>query len=556
MRALKLTALMLVLSALFTAVCLASEERMTDMPDYENYKNIGGKNMIAYCDGKSYAFCGLGKFDLDKPFHHGDKPDYSVFTKYYGFDIESIKKKTTEFYDEATGITLFVRPSDKPDEEICKLYAARFALYEDVVYGSEKYDFSEFAGTVPETYVSAKPEDRLVGLAYSTWMYKGGGSFNNCWETPYIGKYTSLDSPDTLRAHAELMYDAGVDFILVDWSNNVDYDFYNKKDYRNGVKRNDFETIESATTQIFESWSKIENSPNIALFIGCPGDSGAVKDGRLQKKADQVYREYLEKEEFRKKYQIFDGKPLLLVYLGTPAFTGGSNPAKVWNDERFTVRFVTGYIGEQGLFNQKTRAGRYPIWSWEERGRQVYAVNGKNIECMTVHSAYRSQGEEGDGDYIPAAGREWGMTFLRSWARAKTFGPQVVLLTTWNEYSKGEQPTAEINKDIEPTTQSGTLYYDIMKEQIKLFKNAGAEPVTEQTEAATEPPAANVTEAQTKSEPETEKATEKTPVSTEKTAQSGDNGINIRLVIGIAAAAAAVSAIATLLVIRKRRKNK
>ncbi len=552
MKALKIAALILALVTVFAAACFASAEQ-TDKPTYEEYKLLGGKMMIAYCDGKAYAFYGLGKFDLEKPFFHGDEPDYTVFTKYYNFDIEKIKANSVGYYDEATGITLYGKKSDEHSAETCSMYAARFALYEDVVYGSDKYDFSDFAGTVPASYVSAPYEDRLVGLAYSTWMYKGN-PYPNCWETPYIGKYTSLDSPDTLRAHAELMYDAGVDFIFVDWSNNVDYDFYNKKDYRNGVRRNDFETIESATTQIFESWSKIENSPNIAVFIGCPGDSGAVKDGRLQKKADQVYREYLENEEFAKKYQLFDGKPLLLVYLGTPAFTGGSNPMKTWNDERFTVRFVTGYIGQQGLYSTKTRAGRYAIWSWEEREQQVYAVNGNNIECMTVHSAYRSQSEPGEADYIPSAGREWGMTFLRSWARAKEFGPQVVLLTTWNEYSKGEQPTSEINKDLEPTVQSGTFYYDIMKEQIKLFKNTGAEQTPEQTEQVTEAPTEPVTEAKT--EPKTEKTTEKTPVSTEKMEKEDEGVINLGLLIGIAAAAAAISALATVLILRKRRKNK
>ena len=554
MKILRIISLILVLITALSATGFAAGTDAPETPTYEDYKKLGGKMMIAYCDGKDYAFYGLGKFDLGKPFHHGDAPDYTVFTKYYNFDVSKIEKNTKEFYDETTGVTVYGKESEELSAATCRLYAARFALYEDVVYGSDQYDFSEFAGTVPDGYVSAEYKDRLVGVAYSTWMYKGN-PYPNCWETPYIGKYTSLDSPDTLRAHAELFYDAGVDFIFVDWSNNVDYDFYNKKDYRNGIKRNDFETIESATTQIFESWSKIENSPNIAVFIGCPGDSGAVKDGRLQKKADQVYREYLENEEFAKKYQTFEGKPLLLVYLGTPAFTGGGNPAKTWNDDRFTVRFVTGFMGQQGLYNQKTRACKNPIWSWEEREQQVYTVNGKKIECMTVHCAHRKQSEPGEPDYIPAAGREWGMTFLRSWARAKTFGPEVVLLTTWNEYSKGEQPTSEINKDLEPTVQSGTFYYDIMKEQIKLFKNLGAEPEPAETEPVTEEPAAQTAEKLADTKPA---QTEKPAKTTEPSAKPADDdpvkdGVNVGLLLGIAAAAAALSAAATAF-FRKKRK--
>ena len=247
------------------------------------------------------------------------------------------------------------------------------------------------------------------------------------------------------------------------------------------------------------------------MFIGCPGDGDAINDGRLQKKADQVYREYIENEEFKDLYQTYLGKPLLVVYLGTPALAQ-SRLAKLWNDDRFTVRFLTGYIGQQSMYNRKTRAATQPIWSWEEREQQCYAVDGDYVECMTVQSAWRAQSKEGQNDYIPSSGRNNGDTLLKMWARAKEFGPRIVLCPTWNEYSKGEQPTAEINKDLEPSNESGTFYYDIMKEQIKLFKNLNAEitePVDDTTDTVTEP-ADDTTEKVTETEKttETEKETE------------------------------------------------
>lgn len=356
------------------------EEKKEETALSINDKRLANMKLIAYKDGRSYAFCGLAKFDLDKPYRTGDEPDYSVFTKYYGAKLEDLQKKTEKLYDEKTGITLYGASAKNLGDEALEKYAYRFDLYDDVVYGSENRDYSDFAGTRPEKYNAAPYEDRLVGVAYSTWMYKGSNRFNNCWETPLIGDYTTLDSPWALEAHAALLYDAGVDFVLVDWSNNVDYDFYNKKDYRGGRARNDFETIEMGTTQMFESWSKLENTPKIAVFIGCPGDGDAINDGRLQKKADQVYREYLEKEEFRDLYQTYLGKPLLVVYLGTPALAQ-TRLAKLWNDDRFTVRFLTGYIGQQSMFNKKTLAATQPIWSWEERNQQCYAVNGDTVNA-------------------------------------------------------------------------------------------------------------------------------------------------------------------------------
>ena len=35
---------------------------------------------------------------------------------------------------------------------------------------------------------------------------------------------------------------------------------------------------------------------------------------------------------------------------------------------------------------------------------------------------------------------------------------------------RGEQPSSEISKDIEPSKEHGRLYLDLLKEQIALFK--------------------------------------------------------------------------------------
>ena len=48
----------------------------------------------------------------------------------------------------------------------------------------------------------------------------------------------------------------------------------------------------------------------------------------------------------------------------------------------------------------------------------------------------------------------------------------MVLLISWNEWTTGEQLSMEISKDLEPSKTLGTFYYDLMKEQIALFKTA------------------------------------------------------------------------------------
>ena len=46
----------------------------------------------------------------------------------------------------------------------------------------------------------------------------------------------------------------------------------------------------------------------------------------------------------------------------------------------------------------------------------------------------------------------------------------MVILVSWNEWTKGEQPSPEESKDLEPSKIHGTFYYDLLCEQIKKFK--------------------------------------------------------------------------------------
>ena len=66
--------------------------------------------------------------------------------------------------------------------------------------------------------------------------------------------------------------------------------------------------------------------------------------------------------------------------------------------------------------------------------------------------------------------RNNGKTFLAQWARARKVGPRIVTVVSWNEWSKGEQPSPQVSKDIEPSKEFGTQYLELMKQQISLFK--------------------------------------------------------------------------------------
>jgi len=318
-------------------------------------------------------------------------------------------------------------------------------------------------------------EERKVGIAYTTWFQSGIWN-QSVWTFPTLGKYLS-DDRTIIRKHAEWLADAGVDFIWIDWSNDLDYNVSIDK-VLTDLGRTDFAMIERSTLFIFEEYSKMrvegKKTPNISIFIGNPaaGQASAVSDGRLTRKADQIDQWFLNNSahpEFRTLMQEHNGKPLLVCYTGTPTPWAGETPP--WNDNRFTVRFMTGFVTEQHtLFHTYTKESKYKYWSWEERGAQTYTVDKGFPEAMTVVPSWRSQGKQGETGYIPAGPRNDGKTFMEQWARARLLGVRFAMVGTWNEYVTGEQRSAEVSKDIEPNETWGDKYLVLLKNEIKKFK--------------------------------------------------------------------------------------
>ena len=56
-------------------------------------------------------------------------------------------------------------------------------------------------------------------MAYYTWHFPARRACQ--WGTPKLGNYNS-DDRGVMRTHAQWLRDAGVDFILVDWSNDIE----------------------------------------------------------------------------------------------------------------------------------------------------------------------------------------------------------------------------------------------------------------------------------------------------------------------------------------------
>ena len=313
-----------------------------------------------------------------------------------------------------------------------------------------------WTGAAPE---EAGDDERYVGIAYTTWHRPG--HWGDVWGTPEVGHYNA-DDRAVIRQHAQWLADAGVDFIWIDWSNNVNF-FPGET-----LNRPDFEMIEGATQAIFEEYADLEEHPKISIFLGVTLAPEAVEDGRLQRKADQVYDMYVANPRFRPLMQDYLGKPLLVVYVNTPSPWQEGTPD--WDDPRFTVRWMTGYVTNQPNLRTDDLISKYGYWSWEDRGAQTYTLHEGEPESMVVVAACRPQFEPGDPNYIPALGRRDGATFREQWARARKIGPRFVTVVSWNEWVRGEQFSPEVSKDIEPSVEFGHFYLDLLQEEIARFK--------------------------------------------------------------------------------------
>jgi hypothetical protein len=311
--------------------------------------------------------------------------------------------------------------------------------------------------TLPPGVTPAPPGRRVVGVDYTLWHYQGNWpAWMKVWGTPALGYYESTNRA-VMRTHAQWLADAGVDFILLDWSNQIGADDRTRR----GVPWQLY--IEDVTQALFQEYARLPARPKIAMLVGTPNATPALFDGRLQAKVDQVHAEYVANPAYRGLYMEHAGKPLLVVYLDTPSpFQHGLPP---WTDPRFTVRFMTSFVSQQPALLGPGRVSRYGYWSWEDRGPPTFPIHDGHPEVMTLVAAWRE--EIGT---IPPRGRRGGQTFREEWALARRLGPEIALVATFNEWRRGEQPSAEVSKDIEPSKEFGRLYLDILTEQAKLFK--------------------------------------------------------------------------------------
>eukprot|EP01121_Diplochlamys_sp_Union-15-3_P021773 TRINITY_DN899_c0_g1_i1.p1 TRINITY_DN899_c0_g1~~TRINITY_DN899_c0_g1_i1.p1 ORF type:complete len:303 (-),score=41.56 TRINITY_DN899_c0_g1_i1:124-1032(-) len=279
-----------------------------------------------------------------------------------------------------------------------------------------------------------------VGMEYETWFLSPQDPrWNSRKVTPQRGLYSSHD-PDLIRAHGQQIHSLGVDFILIDWSNQGDPKLWPTRPDLNGIV--------TATDAVFDTFLTMPGAPQIVIMLDCLS-AGSLS--WIQETADIVWQRYYTGERAKLYFQLY-GKPLLTAYLMTPAWSvncGG------WNDPRFEIRFVTGFTEAQNLEDKG-------VWSWVSRNPVGVNKRGSFVEEMTVSPATCQYGPGGGG-------RSGGAYYVGQWDQALQHRPLFVLICQWNEY--GEETSPECSNEVEPTVEYKDQFMNITRQYVARLKN-------------------------------------------------------------------------------------
>ncbi len=319
----------------------------------------------------------------------------------------------------------------------------------------------------------------LVGICYTTWfnailgsgrepvtdwhnvteVEAGRQSFGpqnafHYWAKPAIGYYRS-DDKAVMRRHMIQLAEAGVDFIILDYT-------YEEDHWLEG-RYWDVYTVRPMTAlcdTIVEMRAEGLRTPYVVCWIG-------TNKGHLYK---AFYDRFYGVEKWRDCFVYWDGKPFILSW--------GEAEDCPYRDI-YTVRTM------RGLGSVNREKNNWSFLTVDNRGRYATGADGKP-EQVTVAVAT----QETYMSAPTAHGRDGGFFWFRQWHYAFETHPKIVTLTWWNEwcaqrlevapgvYEFTDNYNIEYSRDIEPMEGGhGDRYYQWLIQYIAAYKSGKACPV-------------------------------------------------------------------------------
>lgn len=319
------------------------------------------------------------------------------------------------------------------------------------------------------------------------------GSYWHWWGEPLFGYYREDIDGYVIRRHAQMLTDAGIDFIAFDttnygiWGGNRGA-FYDKA----------YRLIISTYTEIRAKGGK---TPHICWMLG-------QNPGNAKLALTDLWNEYYSKDPESPLWFRWEGKPV--VYCN-----------KKWVSDPAQLAFFT----FRAWAPNYTSGGTYPAnsWSWLSLYPQaVCPAPGNPREYISVGVAQNALAINGSGpiplnhrdksgNFIgrgrsfhngiqplsqnpldPAYPSAQGLNFQEQWDRAHEVDPSIVFVTGWNEWTASrwssfgpqkepmgclvDQFTPEFSRDIEPTREKvggiADHYYRQLITNVRRYKGA------------------------------------------------------------------------------------
>ena len=326
---------------------------------------------------------------------------------------------------------------------------------------------------VRPVHLPVRPNPRhMVGMEYEPWFTPMNMTWKSAEAIPLLGPYRSTDT-SVLRQHALWLDRAGINFLLIDWSNNL----WGKSSW--SQRSPNIQQLVNSTTLLLNTYAAMRAqglpTPQVTLLLGL--DNGpTTTTTALNEEMAWIDRNYVRNPQYRGLWVHYLGKPLMVIFNGAgPRELSGQPPIST---STFTIRWMGSQLQQDHLQN----AG---YWSWMDGSVHpvVTAYHG-HPEAMTVTPAFFGAG----GWTGPQAlARLGGTTYLREFARAMRIRPRFLLINQFNEFA-GQPASAAVHvdtytealsDDIEPTSVGdcgyascggwGFFYLDLTRALVSMY---------------------------------------------------------------------------------------
>ncbi len=193
---------------------------------------------------------------------------------------------------------------------------------------------------------------------------------------------------------------------------------------------------------------------------------------------------------------LYDGKPLMLVYLGAPQQPGAANSlislaqsASQKYLNQLTIRLMAADIDSQpnlwaphiaGLSGLHPVNPRYQTWSWSDRlnpGQGLlpsYTTAGGRVEAFTISVATPGTivaNDDGGWNAANASLYDSGKTFMQFINYATQLKPIFLIVSQFNEYAAPDQGIdGEHSNDIEPTREWGDAKFRMVRRALLAYE--------------------------------------------------------------------------------------